>query len=328
VHAHFALHPTVAALAISELAGVPFSFTCHAQDVYRRPAMLAEKARRAQFVVAISRLLRDQYLAPRLQGADSDKVQVIRCGVETRRYRLRPAQTASLQFTILAVARLAEKKGLAHLIEACVLLRERGCAFRCRIIGDGPLFGRLQEQIRSAGLDGAVLLEGPRSEDEVKAALESATIFVQPSIITADGDMEGVPVSLMEAMAIGVPIVATRSGAMHELVGDGQTGLLVASADATALAAAILRLAGDPGLAQRLVTNARRRIEEDFDLDKNIAILNHLLQVPIAQEAAPIRPATAARSVETREQTAWIDDIPAIWARVRSRVLGTCKEQT
>lgn len=286
LHAHFALHPALAALAAAHLAGVTYSFTCHAQDVYRQPALLGEKARRARFVVAISYLLRDRYLAPHLRPVDRARVRVIRCGVDVAHYRQRSDPARSGRLVILAVARLAEKKGLGCLIDACALLRDRGYVFSCRIIGDGPLRARLQERIQAAGLGGCVRLEGPRPQDAVLEALEGATVVAQPSIVTEDGDMEGVPVSLMEAMAVGVPVVATRTGAISELVEDGQTGLLVPPGDPLALAEAIARLAEDPDLVQRLVHAARRHIEKEFDLDKNVVALDELLHLATASGCA------------------------------------------
>jgi glycosyltransferase involved in cell wall biosynthesis len=278
VHAHFALHPAIAAMTIARLARISYSFTCHAQDVYRVQAMLDVKSKHACFVVAISRVLQEQYLARHVQPGDLAKVQVIRCGVDLARYRRRAVAPPTQPLSILAVARLVEKKGLHYLIDACAMLHARGYPIRCRIIGDGPLHGRLAAHIRSAGLDDLLVLEGPRTEEEVHAALASATVFVQPSIVTAEGDMEGVPVSVMEAMAIGLPVVATQTGAIPELVRHRQTGLLVAPGDAAALAAAIVELYSHPDLAARLVANARQLIEEEFDLRKNVLQLDYLLR--------------------------------------------------
>lgn len=278
VHAHFALHPTIAALTVANLTGIPYSFTCHAHDVYRTQDMLAVKLRRASFVIAISCLLRDQYILPRLQSWDLSKVRVVHCSVDLARYRQRALPTTSRPTTILAVARLTQMKGLCYLVDACALMLAQGMAFRCSIIGDGPLRARLLEQIRGAGLVEVVVLEGPRTEDAVRTALESATVFVQPSVVMPDGVMEGIPVSVIEAMAIGVPVVATSSGAIPELVEHELTGLLVPPRDGPALALAISRLTDDPATSRRLVENARRRIEEQFDLQKNVALLDELLR--------------------------------------------------
>jgi len=291
VHAHFALHPAVAALAIARLAGITFSFTGHAHDIYRTQAMLGEKVRRAAFAVVISRLLRDRYMAPLVTPADLARVRVVRCGVDTAAYGRRDRGHADAATTadvgserravvrMLSVARLVPFKGLTHLVEACRLLVARGYDLRCEIIGDGELRADLEGQIVAAGLDGHVVLRGACPQDEVRQALDGASLFVLPSIDAGHGDVEGVPVSLMEAMATGVPVVATRTGAVPELVEDGVTGLLVNAGDAEALAGAVARLAGDGMLAGRLGMEGRARARRDFDLRRNVRVLHELLDL-------------------------------------------------
>ncbi len=281
VHAHFALHPAVAALAIKRLAGISFSFTGHSYDLYQRQAMLAVKVREASFVVVISRLLRDRFVAPRLSAPDLEKVRIIRCGVDRGVYQLRPNRDQLGTPTILAVARLAKKKGLQDLIDAGGMLRERGIDVECRIAGDGPLRLELQERIDSARLGKVVTLLGAQTEAGILGELNQAAVFVLPSVRTPDGDMEGVPVSLMEAMAVGVPVIATRTGAISELVENGSNGLLVDPGDAAALARAIERMLSDSILTSRLVTCARQKIEAEFDLDRNVAMLDRLLRAAV-----------------------------------------------
>jgi glycosyltransferase involved in cell wall biosynthesis len=275
-------------LAIAELAGVSFSFTCHSGDVYRGSALLQTKLRRAAFVVAVSRRMLDEYLTREVQADQRAKVQVIRCGVDLGRfcYQLRETPREP-HLRILTVARLMPVKGLDYLIDACALLRQRGCSFECRIIGDGPLHARLDARIEALDLRGIVHLDGPRSADEVVAALEHASVFVLPSTRLANGLMEGVPVSLMEAMAMGVPVVATRSGAVPELVEHERTGMLVPPADPDALASAILRLNQDVTLARRLAVEARRFIEAEFNLSTSVSKLETLLDATIRRVGAP-----------------------------------------
>lgn len=277
VHAHFALHPAVAALAIAHLAHITFSFTGHAHDIYRDRAMLAEKVHQAHFVVVVSRLLRDQYIAPVAWEGDMDKVHVIRCGVETALYRPRSAPQRPCPFKIVAVARLVEFKGLTYLIDACRILRKRGHDIHCDIIGDGPLRETLRAQVAANGLDGCVTLLGARSQGEVMAAFGDAGVLVLPSIVAGNGNMEGVPVSLMEAMALGIPVVATRTGAVPELVEDLVTGLLVPPGNAWALAMAVERLATEPTLTDQLVETAREHVNAAFDIPGNVLHLHHLL---------------------------------------------------
>lgn len=280
VHAHFALHPAVAALAIARLAGVTFSFTGHAHDIYRDQTMLARKVRDAAFVIVISRLLRDRYITPIVRPRDITKVQVVRCGVDTSTYMFSPCgfdRDGEMPPTLLTVARLVEFKGLRFLIEACRQLAARGLDVRCQIIGDGPLREALGEQIRACGLSDRVTLRGARSQAEVREALSTASLFILPSVVAAHGDMEGIPVSLMEAMAMGVPVIATSTGAVPELVHDAETGLIVAPGDAPALASAIDRLLHDRALARRLAAAARARVEAEYDLRSSALRLHGLL---------------------------------------------------
>jgi glycosyltransferase involved in cell wall biosynthesis len=301
VHAHFALHPTVAALTISQLTGVSFSFTGHSHDIYRHPAFLAEKIRRARFVAVVSHLARERYIKPLVDRPDLAKVRVVRCGIQPARFQRRPAIRPAPGLCLVTVARLIEVKGIAYLIEACRLLRERGFDLHCRIIGDGPLRGRLEEQIEEGGLGGRVALFGARTDSEVQQVLGWATTFVLASIVTADGTMEGVPVSLMEAMAIGVPVIATGTGAIPELVEDEVTGLLVPQRDAGALAAAIERIHGDQALATRLAEAARRRVEGEFDLDANAALLDRLfLSATSGKAVESVKAGIAPASVFTQ----------------------------
>ncbi len=303
VHAHFALHPAVAALAVARLAGVTFSFTGHAHDIYRDQAMLGTKVRRAAFAVVISRLLRDRYVAPLVAPAELARVHVVRCGVDTSAYRPRgvevlddddnaqpsPEEAGRVPLTVLSVARLVPFKGQVFLVDACQLLVARGYDVRCDIIGDGPLREALRARIVAAGLQGRVRLLGARTQAEVREALDAASVFALPSIDAGHGDMEGVPVSLMEAMAMGVPVVATRTGAVPELVEDGATGLLVAPGDAGALALAMARLATDPDLARMLGAAGAARVRADFDLRRNALRLHDLLRAAIGSGLLDLR---------------------------------------
>jgi colanic acid/amylovoran biosynthesis glycosyltransferase len=225
---------------------------------------------------------------------DLKKVQVVRCGIEPALFRRRAAIRPDAGFCLVTVARLIEVKGITYLIEACRLLRERGFDLHCRIVGHGPLRGRLTEQIEQAGLEGRITLLGARSEAEVGQVLNWATAFVLPSIVTADGTMEGVPVSLMEAMAIGVPVGTTRTGAIPELVEDNVTGLLVEQRDAPALAAAIERIHLDVSLATRVTDAARQRIEGAFDQATNIGVLDRLLLGAVAGHGGGVAVAAAS----------------------------------
>jgi glycosyltransferase involved in cell wall biosynthesis len=271
IHAHFANHPTVAALAAHRLTGIPFSFTAHAHDLYVDQHMLKQKVRAAAFVVAISEY--NKQLIIKHCGEDvRDKVVVIHCGVDTSLFRPRQKASGGL-FTIVCVGSLEEKKGQTHLIEACRLLKQRNLDFVCHLIGDGQTRSDLERQIEQAGLGGVVRLEGGRPRAEVLRMLEQADVVALPSIRTSSGKMEGIPVALMEPLACEVPVISTRISGIPELVEDGVTGLLVPPADPAALAEALERLAHDPDFGRRMGRAGRAKVLREFDLADNTSQL-------------------------------------------------------
>lgn len=289
VHAHFATHPAMAAWVAHRLTGIPYSFTVHAHDIFCHRAMLPQKVAAASAVVAISHynqdLIEAMLPAPE-RAAAHQKIAVIHCGVETGQYAplaaapavAAPAPGQPLQ--LLAVGSLQPYKGHRHLVDACARLHRQGFRFNCRIIGGGRLQAALQRQIRQLGLSAEVRLTGPADEEQVRAALAAADVLVMPSVVDArTGQMEGIPVALMEAMAAGRAVVASRLSGIPELIEDGREGLLVPPGDAVALAAAIARLL-QPELRQQLGRAARRRVEQEFELRSNVRALTTCWGVP------------------------------------------------
>jgi glycosyltransferase involved in cell wall biosynthesis len=269
VHCHFSNHPAAAGFLIHRLTGIPYSFVAHGSDLHVDRHMLDRKVTEAAFVVAISRDNLEEIVGEVGEWART-RVDVIHCGVDTARLRpRREPRPAEAPFTILSIGTLHEVKGQQILVEACRLLRERGVALRCRLIGDGEDESLLREQIAAAGLDGIVSLDGRRTRDEVIAAIGDADLLVAPSVVARNGKREGIPVVLMEAMSCGLPVVASRLSGIPELVDHEIEGLLVPPGNAGALADAIERLHDDAGLRARMGAAARRRIEQEFDLATN-----------------------------------------------------------
>lgn len=277
VHAHFANHPTVAALVVHRLLGVPFSFTTHAHDLYVDQRMLGEKVRAASFVVAISEHNR-AFIVRHCGEEVRDKVVVVHCGVDTDLFCPLPRTLTSGPFSIVCIGSLEEKKGQTYLIEACRSLQETGFSFTCQLVGEGADRVALERQIHQAGLEKRVRLLGGRSQPYVRALLQTADVVALPSIMTKAGKMEGIPVALMEPLACGVPVVSTRTSGIPELVEDGVTGLLVPPNDAAALAEALLRLARDPALRERLGTAGREKVLREFDLARSAEQLVQLMR--------------------------------------------------
>jgi colanic acid/amylovoran biosynthesis glycosyltransferase len=168
---------------------------------------------------------------------------------------------------------LVEKKGFSVLVDACAILRDRGLPFDCRIIGDGPLQGALQAQIETLGLVGQVTLAGPMPQERLADELGTAAIATLPCVITPDGDRDGLPTVLLEAMGKGVPVVTTTVTGGPEIVADGETGLLCPPGNPAALADALETLLRDPHRARAMGAAGRLRAERLFDLTTNVSEL-------------------------------------------------------
>ncbi len=277
VHCHFANHPATAGFVIRRLTGIPYSFTAHGYDVHRDLHMLSRKVAEASVVVTISEYNRKLIVAE-CGSAATGKVRVVHCGVDTELFAPASTHDAEQTFRILCVASFEEVKGHEHLVAACRLLVEQGVAFTCRLVGGGPLQVHVEQLVSEMGLDDRIRFEGPRTRDEVVQFLRDADAAVMPSVWTRQGDREGIPVALMEAMAAGVPVVASDISGIPELVEHEQTGLLVAPGDAAAIASALRRLAEDPQLRAQLASNGRLKVVEQFDVRRNAAELAALLE--------------------------------------------------
>jgi colanic acid/amylovoran biosynthesis glycosyltransferase len=195
-------------------------------------------------------------------------------GIDMKRFTLREVKEPGEMLEILSVARLTEKKGLHVAIEACRQLKKQGVAFRYRILGIGPWERRLRTLIEQYQLDDVIEMPGFMPSHQVKEMLEQADVFLLPSITGTDGDMEGIPVALMEAMAVGIPVISTVHSGIPELVESGKSGWLVPENDAQALAerlAAFSQLDGE-GITH-IVGRAREKIVTEF----NQAIINNQL---------------------------------------------------
>jgi glycosyltransferase involved in cell wall biosynthesis len=267
VHAHFVDRAATVATIAARLLGATYSATAHANDIYREPFMLAEKARRATFVATCTDYNRS-HLADQVDPADAPKIIRLYHGLDLARYRPTPSARADPSL-LLAVAQLKEKKGLRYLIEACGRLRDAGVAIRCEIVGDGPLMPDLEQLVRGLGLDESVILRGAVPHDEVLARYGAATAFVLPSVVAADGDRDGIPNVILEAMAMELPVVSTPVSGIPEAVHHDETGILVQPHDPTAIADAVTRLLADPALADRLGKNGRRLVTDRFDAERN-----------------------------------------------------------
>jgi colanic acid/amylovoran biosynthesis glycosyltransferase len=275
LHAHFATVATTVARLAASFAGMTYSFTAHAKDLYHEsvdPVDLRRKLRDAAAVVTVSDY-NVQFLAT-TYGADADKVCRIYNGLDLKRFRYTaPATRPPL---IVSVSRLVEKKGLDVLVEACALLRDAGRNFQCAIAGSGPEQVALAAQIARLGLNEQVLLVGPLPQSQVMELIQTAAAFAAPCVIGTDGNRDGLPTALLEAMALGTPCVATDVTGIPEILHHGVTGLMVPEHNPAALAQALDHLLSDAELRERLALAARRLITATFDIHANTAQLRTL----------------------------------------------------
>lgn len=291
LHAAFAHGPASVAYYVHLLTGRPFSFAAHAKDLYlSSPEVLAAKVRAASFVLACSHSaageLRRIAMAHGASGAD---VVYAPHGVDVDRFRPVPPADVEVPGSgagprdgvrILAVGRLVPKKGYATLIAALADLSAEGVPFTCRIVGGGDLHDELSARLSAAGIADRVELCGSRTQLEIVEEYRIADVFVQASVVTEDGDRDGIPNAVLEAMSCGLAVVATDVAGIPEVVRDRETGLLAAPDDPAALALALAAVVGDPGLRSRLGAAARTFVVDTLARSECVRLPAELLAGP------------------------------------------------
>lgn len=284
VHAHFSTHPVVSALIIKEIASIPYSFTGHGSDIHVRQRMYDTKVRESSFAVMISNY--NKLFLENIFGPDiGTKMKVIHCGIDPD-YFIPPEGSDHDSVHILCVATFRPVKGHRYLIEACRILKERGLDFECHLVGQGRLRGQIEKQVMESSLTDRVIFHGPMARPDLIEMMRSTDMVVLPSVLTPRGTREGIPVTLMEAMALERPIVSSRLSGIPELVEDGVSGLLAPPRDSQALADAIEKLGRDPQLREQLGKAGRQRVIQDFNLKTNTSKLAELIEESIKSSKA------------------------------------------
>lgn len=277
------------------LLDVGFSFTGHAADLFRERVALKDKVRRAEFIVCISEFHRQFF---RDLGAKEHQLHTVYCGIDLTHFIPGDRRArAGAQVMILSSGRLVEKKGFAVLLEACAILRDRGVGFRCVIAGEGPQEKLLAERINALDLDGLVSLTSrPLTQEELPGFMQTGDVYALACVWAKDGDVDGLPQMLMEAMACGLPVVSTRLVGIPDLVAHGENGLLVESGNATDLADALARLIADERLAARLARAGTAAVHERFEINAALQPLIRLFRAKLKQRPHGVEPKSGNRA--------------------------------
>ncbi len=283
IHAHFGSGPGTAGLLLAEITGLPFSLSLHARDVFTDESiLLGTKLAEAEFAATCTQYALDRLLHAQ-PAALHPRLHLVRHGID-------PAEFAVVERhpprepIIAIIARLVEKKGHDILLRAAATLRRSRSRLRIVIAGDGPMREHLQGVATRLGIAPLVTFCGQLSPDEVKELLGVAHVLVAPSVVAADGDRDGLPNVLLEAAAVGVPIVASNLSAIPEFVTHDETGLLVPPGNPRELAAAIEAVLADPVAAQARAENARRRVAAEYDAARNAGTLEALFRKTVGRE--------------------------------------------
>lgn len=280
IHATFAANAATLAMVISRLIGITFSFTAHAYDIFRDTLHLREKIEAASFIIAISEYNRE-YLSALCPGVLKAKIHVIHCGIDLESFQPSPKKKEKGKTPlILSVGRLEEKKGFHDLVKGCRLLKKMGYKFGCVIVGSGSQEESLRKMIEESGLEN-IRLTGRVFQEQIKQFYNEADIFALPCVVAANNDRDGLPVVLMEAMAMKIPTVSTSLIGIPELIQHNITGLLVPPHDSEALARTIASLLEDERLRERLGEEGRRKVEREFDVRKSAEQLVRLFETEL-----------------------------------------------
>lgn len=240
----------------------------HGADISRRHILEEHKLdyvnlfRQSELMLPISNLWKNKLIE---MGCPPEKIHVTRMGIEPEKFNFQPRQAFQTPLRIVSVARLTEKKGLDVAVKASAILKQRGGQFQYTIIGNGDQDEMMRDFIAREGMEDCVSMPGFKPQEEIRRALSEADIFLLPSKTAADGDMEGIPVALMEAMAVGLPVVSTFHSGIPELIENNVSGWLVEEDDPEALAETLLKLSQGEVDVAPVVAAARHKVETEFN---------------------------------------------------------------
>ena len=277
VHAHFASYPALAAWFCWRLTGVPYSVTAHAHDLFMSQVFLRRKLADARVFVTVSE--HNRHFIAAVTDGNQTPIQVIRAGLDPHAYRFRVREpSAHGPLEALCVGALKEYKGQHVLLRALALGGPHVSRMQLRLVGDGPLRAALEKSARELGISERVSFLGAVPEQAVVEHLDHADVFVMPSVVARSGQKDGIPVALMEALAAGLPAVATRQSGVPELIRDGETGYLAEPGDVEGLRDALERALADPAAIRTRAEAGRKKVEAEFDLSHSAEALWRLFR--------------------------------------------------
>ena len=279
IHAHFALDAAEHAMLASMLSGIPYSMTGHAVDIYVQQKLLLEKMNRAKFMVTVCDYNK-KYLLEFNPMFPGDRLHVVRVGIDTGVFSRNHHTEDHVQrhgvFHIASIGRLVEKKGLRYLVEALGILKREDISFQCTIVGEGPERATLESLVNQNQLESMVRLVGAQESDQIKLILQDADVFVLPCVVAKNGDQDATPTVLLEAMAMGIPVISTFIAGIPEVVPE-EAGILVAPGDAPALARAINAVAQLTGNERTAMgEQGRKHVSVRFNSESEVKRLVNL----------------------------------------------------
>lgn len=275
IHVHFASRSLNLGLMIGILTDLPVSCTAHAFDIFTRtPGSLRQRLPKCKFIAVISNF-NIEYLRKKCSDKVADLCRIVHCGIDLKMFDVLTRKPEPGK--IVCVARLVPAKGLDIAIKACAELKRQNVDFVFDIIGTGAEYQTLAELIKQLKLEDYVRLVGPKANDELVPILSKASLFLMPCVTTSSGDMDGIPVAMMEAMACRVPVVSTRISGIPELIEHNVSGFLVPEKDVEALADILKDALADIDRLAQLGEKARQHVCAEFDIRKNAAGLRELI---------------------------------------------------
>ena len=274
IHSHFAKREAQIGLQLSKILGTEFSLTTHARDIFVPIDVneLQYLLRESPLLFTISKFNK-KYLERYIPVKDAHRINVTYLGIDIHKLPKRESINKNF-FSVYCVASgLVEKKGVSYLIKACEILKQKGFPFKCFIIGsdlDGKILARLRSEVIELGLEESIELPGILPSKEVLKGIAICDVFVLPCIQAKNGDMDGIPVSLIEAMGIGVPVVSTKVSGIPELITNKKNGFLVMQKNPSAIAEAVINICNNPEDSAKMENAARETVKEKFSIKKYV----------------------------------------------------------